>query len=242
MLRTRKLRGPRLAFGALFTAAVAVGGYSWLTAADHEDSPSVIDDQPIDIADVYSFRSPTKPNNIVLAMTLSDAVPPAEIRRGRSVFDPEVLYQFKIDNNGDAVEDLVIQAFVEDKRPNEPGTRQRMHFVGPVPPDVTGTDARSLFDDVRGRDRNKVDVSTTGEVEIEERHDMMFFAGVRDDPFFFDLGQFLRILAGEAGSFNDPGTDSFAGLNVYAIVVELPLDLLGGDPSSISVWGTTSRL
>ena len=240
MLQLRRV--PGVVVAALCVVAAAIGGYGWLTAADHEDSPLVAADQPVDMADVYTFISPTNPNNIVLAMTLSDVSPPAEIQLGRSVFDPRVLYQFKIDTNGDAVEDLVIQAFVEDEREEDPGTRQRMFFVGPVAPAVTGTTARSLFDEVDGRDRNKVDVSTTGEVEIEERHGMKFFAGVRDDPFFFDFGRFLEVLAGTATSFNDPGTDSFAGLNVYAIVIELPMDLLGADLSSLSVWGTTSRL
>jgi len=62
---------------------------------------------------------------------------------------------------------------------------------------------------------------------------------VRDDPFFFDLVQFKKIIAGQATSFRDPGVDSFAGTNVLAIVVELPSALLGG--TKLGVWGTTSR-
>jgi hypothetical protein len=65
------------------------------------------------------------------------------------------------------------------------------------------------------------------------------FAGVRDDPFFFDLTQFQAILAGQASGFRNPGVDTFAGTNVLAIVVEVPISMLGG--SSLNVWGTTSR-
>jgi len=65
------------------------------------------------------------------------------------------------------------------------------------------------------------------------------FAGVRDDPFFFDLVQFKKIIAGEASAFRNPGVDTFAGTNVLAIVVELPSSLLGG--TKLSVWGSTSR-
>ncbi len=240
MLRLRRV--PGVAVAALCVVAAAIGGYGWLTAADHEDSPLVAADQPVDMADVYTFISPTNPNNIVLAMTLSDVSPPAEIQLGRSVFDPRVLYQFKIDNNGDAVEDLVIQTFVEDVQPQDPGAMQTMHFVGPVVPVITGTTARSLFGEASVANRNQVAVSTSAVVEIAERDGRKFFAGVRDDPFFFDFGRFLEVLAGTATSFNDPGVDSFAGLNVYAIVIELPMDLLGADLSSLSVWGTTSRL
>jgi hypothetical protein len=48
-----------------------------------------------------------------------------------------------------------------------------------------------------------------------------FFAGPRDDPFFFDLGQFQEIL-GNASGFNNPGTDTLLGLNVLSVVVEVP--------------------
>jgi len=62
---------------------------------------------------------------------------------------------------------------------------------------------------------------------------------VRDDPFFFDLVQFKKIIAGEAAAFRNPGIDSFAGTNVLAIAVELPSARLGGP--RLGVWGTTSR-
>jgi hypothetical protein len=65
------------------------------------------------------------------------------------------------------------------------------------------------------------------------------FAGVRDDPFFFDLTQFQAILAGQASGFRNPGVDTFAGTNVLAIVVEVPISMLGGP--NLNIWGTTSR-
>jgi hypothetical protein len=37
---------------------------------------------------------------------------------------------------------------------------------------------------------------------------MKFFAGPRDDPFFFDLGQFQAILGGTATAFKNPGVDT----------------------------------
>jgi hypothetical protein len=63
---------------------------------------------------------------------------------------------------------------------------------------------------------------------------------VRDDPFFFDLGAFRAIIAGQATKFSNPGTDTFAGTNVLAIVVEVPKSFLGSNPN-LKVWGTTSR-
>ena len=57
--------------------------------------------------------------------------------------------------------------------------------------------------------------------------------GVFDDPFFFDLG----ILDGSSTG----GTDTFAGANVSAIVLEVPTATLLANDSSIGVWATTSQ-
>lgn len=225
--------GGRRAFlrGGGLALALAGVGTAWLIGADHDEAPGVQDDQAADIADVYAWQSPTDPDNVVLALTLSDVIPPGQIELGRSIFDPRVLYQFKIDNDGDAVEDLVIQAYVVGG-PNN----QQMKFRGPAAPEVTGADNRV----VRGPVSATVRVTTGAEPIVSSRGGMTVFAGLRDDPFFFDFGQFTAILAGQATSFDDPGTDSFAGLNTYAIVVELPKSALP-NIAGARIWATTSR-
>lgn len=223
------LSGATKALGILtFAGAAVMLGRSLLIGADHTDGPLATGDQAADIADVYSFRSG---DALVLAMTISNVQPAPQIQLGQSVLDPEVLYQFKIDDDGDAVEDLVIQAIVTGP-PND----QNLHVVGPVPPTTTGTTGRLITD----APRTSVKVSTGVEPNVGTGNGLTVFAGVRDDPFFLDLGQFLAVVTGQATSFVDPGTDSFAGLNVYAIVVEVPLSMLG-DPANLTVWGTTSR-
>lgn len=212
-------------------AFVGVGltvGQRLLSGADHTDGPLATGDQAADIADVYSFRSG---QSLVLAMTISNVQAAPQIQLGRSILDPEVLYQFKIDDDGDAVEDLVIQAVVTGS-PDD----QTLHVVGPVAPAATGASGRLVTD----APVTSVDVSTGTDASVATGNGLTVFAGVRDDPFFFDLTRFQAILAGEATAFGDPGTDTFAGLNVYAIVVEVPLSMLG-DPADLSVWGTTSR-
>jgi len=72
------------------------------------------------------------------------------------------------------------------------------------------------------------------------------FAGVRDDPFFFDLPGFVefkkQLLAGSTdlptllGGFT--GTDTFAGTNVSSIAIEVPNARLGGTGKTIGVWAT----
>lgn len=57
-------------------------------------------------------------------------------------------------------------------------------------------------------------------------------AGLFEDPFFFDLNGFND-------GFNFTGSDFFAGLDVSAIVVEVPSSSLGAN--NLGVWATTSR-
>jgi len=59
----------------------------------------------------------------------------------------------------------------------------------------------------------------------------MLRAGVFDDPFFFDLTGFLAL------NFCSPGTNFFAGLNISAIVLEVPSSLFGSH--TIGVWART---
>ena len=74
-----------------------------------------------------------------------------------------------------------------------------------------------------------------------------FFAGRRDDPFFFDLLGFINILGpgrsllGCGAATSHPELDTFKGQNVSSIVIELPSSLLepNGNPH-IGVWATTN--
>src|SRR6266571_4656813 len=230
MLRFTSLppRGRVLATTLLLATAAAMGLTRWIKASDHKDSALLAADHAADIADLYTFRSPANPDNVVLAMTVSGFIPPSEA--STTFFDPNVLYQWKIDNNGDAVEDLVIQAFVTGA-----GGHQVMHFRGPAMPGVIGATSRVID----GPETATVRVTNGESPIVASRTGMTVFAGVRDDPFFFDLVQFKKIIAGQATSFRTPGIDSFAGTNVLAIVVELPSAQLGG--TKLGVWGTTSR-
>jgi len=216
---------------ALVIAATAIGTFGlarWAVGADHRDSAALTADPAADIADVYTFRNPSNPSNVVLAMTVSGLIPPAEA--STAAFDRNILYQFRIDNDGDAVEDLVIQAFVTGNSSN-----QVMHFRGPVAPSMSG-----LVSSVdHGAETATVRVSNGADAIVATRDGMQVFAGVRDDPFFFDLAQFQAILTGQATGFRNPGVDTFAGTNVLAIVVEVPAALLGG--TQLKIWGTTSR-
>ena len=57
-------------------------------------------------------------------------------------------------------------------------------------------------------------------------------AGLFEDPFFFDLNGFND-------GFNFTGDDFFAGLDVTAIAVELPISKIG---TNVGVWATTEEM
>jgi hypothetical protein len=229
MLRSARARpGVWLGAGLLLSLG---GGLAarLLTAADHRDSTVLTANPTQDIADIYSFQNPSDPSRFVLGMTVAGFIPPAEVATAQ--FSRNVLYQWKVDNDGDAVEDLVIQAFVTGNARN-----QVVHFRGPVAPARTG----ALNDIVEGPEIGTVHISRGAEAEVSSRRGISVFAGVRDDPFFFDLARFNQVVGGAASSFNNPGTDTFAGFNVLALAIELPSELLGGP--AIGVWGTTALL
>src|SRR3989441_8689073 len=125
-------RGRVIAWSLLLAIPAALGLTRWIEASDHKDSALLAADHAADIADVYTFKSPVNPDNVVLVMTVSGFIPPSEA--STTFFDPNVLYQWKIDNDGDAVEDLVIQAFVTGT-----GGHQVMHFPGPTKPSAMGS-------------------------------------------------------------------------------------------------------
>ncbi len=200
---------------------VAISGLVFM-AADHADAPAVTGNAS-DITDVYAFQGQDT-NNMVFVVNTQGLLTPGAT--ATATFNEDVLQEINIDTNGDNVEDLVIQAIRDGKE---------MYFFGPYCPGTTGV--TSNIDE--GEQVGKVKITPYGSAPIiKNQNGMKFFAGPRDDPFFFDLDQFKQIIAGNASSFNNPGTDTFAGTNVLSTIIELPKSLLGNSPT-ISVWAET---
>lgn len=202
---------------------VAVSGLI-LVAADHIDAPAVTGNAA-DITDVYTFQGQDT-NNLVFAVNTQGLLSPNAT--AAAVFNDNVMIEINIDNTGDNVEDLVIQAVKRD---------DKMYFFGPVAPGTTGISSTIKTAAASG----SVTISSYGASALTaEKNGMKFFAGPRDDPFFFDLGQFKAILGGTASEFNNPGVDTFAGTNVLSVVVEVPKAMLGNS-STLNVWAETKK-
>ncbi len=209
----------------LLTLIIACTAGVYLIAADHIDSPAVTGTGS-DITDFYAFESPTNSNNLVFAVNVQGLLAPSAT--GAASFDEEVMIEINIDNSGtkDNIEDLVIQATFEGGK---------VRLFGPTAPVNTGTSSQLLTNVTV-----EADITAYGSsAVIGESNGYKVFAGPRDDPFFFDLTAYQAIIGGMATSFNNPGTDTFAGTNVLSLVIEVPKSTLGS--GTINTWATSNR-
>ncbi len=233
--------------GLALLAALGVVGFAGVRAArasDHQDNPIVELNPAMDMSDFYAFPG-SAADRIVMVLDSRPLLTPAQTPSAS--FDPNILYQFKIDNTGDAKEDRVIQVIFKGT-----GSTQTVEVRGPMAPPVVGGMMNSVAD---------VTPAVTGKINtvIGTSSGMQVYAGAREDPFFLDLEQFLRILPDRkpstgplslipdsptATSFRAAGSavDALAGSNVLSIVIELPTaQLTSGGAASLGLWGTISR-
>lgn len=208
--------------------ATAIAGIVTLVAiaADHIDAPAV-QGGTSDITDFYAFQGENT-SNIAFVANVQGLLGPGNDTQN-ATFDENVLIEFNIDNTGDNVEDLVIQAIPRDGK---------MYVFGPTSPSQTGLNSTIASN---AANQLSVDITAYGQSAIvESSAGMMAFAGPRDDPFFMGFAQYGQIIAGNATSFNNPGADTFAGTNVLSVVVEVPKSMIGGT-GTINTWVEAKR-
>ncbi|HEY8256100.1 MAG TPA: DUF4331 family protein [Gemmatimonadales bacterium] len=238
---------------ALVAAAVALAGVAagarLATGSDHQDTPFVELNPKSDMTDVYAFPGSSAGRIVLVMDTRAFLTPAGATDPAQASFDHNLLYQFKVDNNGDAKEDKVIQVTFTGE-----GANQQVEVRGPVAPPVQGAMQNQIAD---------VTPVVTGALatNLGSPTDIQAFAGPRDDPFFIDLEAAFCILPdrrpvggplstpcalqpnGQAPFyFRNPGVDYVAGFNVNSIVLELPSSLLeNGSPGKLGIWGTISQ-
>jgi hypothetical protein len=236
-------RRRKIAALALATA-LAAGATKVAVGSDHQDTPEVELNPKMDMTDVYAFPG-TGTDRIALVMDSRAFLTPAQ--SPGATFDQDLLYQFKIDNTGDAVEDRVIQVVFTGS-----GANQKVKVYGPMTPPVTGAMMNTVPD-------KTPTLSGPINTVLGSASGMQVFAGPRDDPFFIDLEAAFCILPDRrpvTGPLSQPcslpGGAAFRasgqaqnyvnGFNVLSIVIELPESELtaGGNPK-IGIWGTISR-
>ena len=235
---TRERRAGALRFGAIGGAALLAAGTA--TAADHRDSPSL---DPLDTT------SPT-------------ANPDADLRE-----DINDIYAFM--NPNDAEELVLVMTVFRDAGPDTTFSTEITHdfliesSAGPNTAAVGSMRLSCVFPSVAEVSCSLGDVvaaSPVGELGQTLPDDgMRVYAGLREDPFFFN-GPGLNRLLPEGDEFatmaaGDPATifaaaadanggvaDDFAGENTLAIVVGVDRDLLTADQAApvLKIWAATA--
>lgn len=182
-----------------------------------------------DISDVHCFAGPSDDDGprTVIGMNVSPQV--------GAPWDPETLYELKLDLNDDLVEDITWRFTFSP--PDSAGT-QHVQVTQLTGEDATSRTAPGTIIVGPNAPTDKV---------LEAQHGIKIFAGKRLDSFFTDIRVPAHLRAvlppppGTSANPNLPGrpySDSFQGQRVRLVMVELPARITGLDP--IQCWGSTA--
>src|SRR5687767_9661781 len=104
-MRLRKLSMALLAIALVGVVAITA---SPVGASSHREAPLISGDPVADNTDVYMFRDPNDPTKVnIFANYIGLETPAAGPNFYR--FGDDVLYEIKVDNNGDVAEDITYQ-------------------------------------------------------------------------------------------------------------------------------------
>lgn len=234
---------------ALLLASAAVGISSIISppslqASDHDDGDIDVRSRALSLTDLYLFRERDQnpgvgTDDLILVMNTN----PRSLARQQYFFSNNARYEIKISRAGNV-----------DASPTAvPDLTLRFTFAAPVSNNrqrvtLTAVDRNGRETVItRGGNGNLVTTPITeasnptlNRVRVNGQL-VTFFAGLREDPFFFDVEQYFRVRAALAGLgpvpnplFRTPDTaiDFTKGYNVNSIVVRVPRQLLQGSTSA----------
>ena len=197
----------------------------------HLDSPIARQDIRLDITDLYVFRGETGTVFVIdVCHSIFGPIPAPG-------YHPEGMYEFKVDLNGDAIEDVTYRfTFNErDGHGNQSYAVRCVRGADAVDPNAPGVVV------ARG---------TTGET-VSTQSCLRAWAGKAGDPFWIEpdvlhaVGHAFQdgITVNLAGWDPSRAKNLFAGHTVYSIVLEVPDNELlagAGDKCRIGVWAVAT--
>jgi hypothetical protein len=258
----------------LCAVVVALAGFAEASvpnvgASSHREAPAISQDPAADNTDTYMFRSPDAPGTITLIANYYPYEGPAG---GPNFyrFGDDVLYEFHINNNGNAKDQITYQfrfhttttnpnTFLYNtgvlSSINDPDwslrqtyTVRRMKGDGATvlaeglatPPANVGTHSIPDYTPLRNQAIHTID----GNIKV--------FAGQRADPFFADVGaifDLLTIRGGIPAGFSSGGKNTFKNYNLQTIALRIPIEKLTAcgctpgpnDDPVIGFWASASR-
>jgi Domain of unknown function (DUF4331) len=178
--------------------------------SDHFDAV----DHRTDITDLYVF--PAADRDRLVFVLCCNPEPAAD----ELMFDPEASYELKVDTDGDALADVTFSVVFSrmDGRSAAIVHRATGHVAQGAGPGGAVIVANAP-------------VSVDDQALITDSGPYRLFAGLRSDPHFKDI-------LGFRNNFQFTGHDPVADRNVFGIVLEAPIETIGGG-SPIHVWART---
>ena len=183
--------------------------------ADHLDAPGLMSpnsDPRVDITDLYAFQKPGDDEKTILILNVNPLAPTLA-----TTFEPGAIYEFKVDTNGDALAEITFR--VTFSKPVNGHQKARVRRI------VGSGEGEDIIEGAP--------VNFDSSVTITRNGPYRFYAGLRSDPFFFDLVGFLH-------GFKFTGSDFFIDKNVFSIVLEVPNWALGKNPN-VGIWSRTLK-
>ena len=224
------------------------------TASSHREAPAISGDPKADATDLYAFVSPDEPDTVTL---IANYVPFQEPAGGPNfyTFSDDVLYEIKIDNNGDAMEDVVYQYRFMTTIANpqtflyNTGAIMMLNAAEQNVKQVYTLTKVEYLKNKRGKATGKMKKTELGtnlpippsnigpkstpdydelrEDAVQDLGDTKSFVGQSDDPFFVDLGGIFDLLTiRELPGNNGGGVDGLKGYGVQSLALQIPIEEL----------------
>ena len=215
MIKTWSLAlGGAMAIGAAVAVAVLLPERG-VTAADHLDPPAradpLVDPTPDKAADLADIYAFHTADRLTVMLTFGGP----QATNLPAVYDRDVLYKLNISNAGSPT-DAEVPITI---RFGQAGANNGVQVSG-----IPGSGGPIV-----------------GSVETEiVQNGIRVFAGLRDDPFFFDSQGLRESRTTGTLSFNR-NRDFFGAQNVTVVAIDMPRSAVENGTNPLTIWSTTAR-
>jgi hypothetical protein len=232
-----------LSAAAGLVTAFALPPSAAVRASDHDDGENDVKARALNITDLYVFKEEWQTNaatvtsELILIMNSN----PRSLARQQYYFSDDARYEFNLSRVGvnNAVEnDTPVANVILSFDFDAPGANNIQLFTMTATVDSQTFTASGLSTTTLANG-----AAPTVNIATLNGQQVRVFAGLREDPFFFDVEQFFKIRGGAATTFRPvaDAIDFAAGYNVNSIVVGVPLPLLTSVTGEVfDVWTTIS--
>jgi hypothetical protein len=267
---TKNSTGWMLVMVAAALLSIVFTRTNYLESSSHREAPLISNDPLADNTDVYAFRNPANPSNMVI---IANYIPFEAPHGGPNYFNfgEHIAYDIHIKNDASTREDDLTYRFEFNLTDEDPTTffnirlgkqNQKATYTckkstdggntwttiitnGLVPPNNIGP--RSIESPV-GLNASYQSLMNAAIVTASSGEKV--FCGPVDDPFFVDLGGIFDI----ANIRPANAVDGLRKINVHSIALDIPISLLQKDGKTVSqaknildpdfvigVWASASR-